>query len=195
MKGPKMEPKLRYTKNDRRLRELILYISDLSEGDQPFGSVKLNKLLFFADFEAYLQLGESITGQEYQSLDYGPAPKRMFPIMNTMQQDGDLFLRATLYQGKPQKRPISQRDPRLKGFTAEQIDLVNRIVERYRGMTAERISEISHDFIGCQLAIKGVARIPYEVTLVGKRPPTEKEREWGAALEPMAQQILANRGV
>jgi hypothetical protein len=31
--------------------------------------VKLNKLLFFSDFTAYLLFGESITGQEYQKLD------------------------------------------------------------------------------------------------------------------------------
>jgi len=50
---------------DKRLRELILLIATRSEGDEPFGAVKLNKLLFYADFFAYVKFGESITGQEW----------------------------------------------------------------------------------------------------------------------------------
>ena len=36
--------------NDAKLRELVLYICYLSEGDNSFGKVKLNKILFYADF-------------------------------------------------------------------------------------------------------------------------------------------------
>lgn len=50
-----------------KLRELVLYVCTASEGDESFGSVKLNKLLFYSDFLSYLQHGIPITGQEYQS--------------------------------------------------------------------------------------------------------------------------------
>ena len=36
--------------NERKFRELILNISEQSEGDSTFGAVKLNKLLFYIDF-------------------------------------------------------------------------------------------------------------------------------------------------
>jgi hypothetical protein len=57
-----------------------LLIATRSEGDEPFGAVKLNKLLFYADFFAYVKFGECITGQEYQKLAQGPAPRRMLPV-------------------------------------------------------------------------------------------------------------------
>ena len=35
--------------------------------DERFGAVKLNKILYFADFEAYRRLGEPITGGDDSS--------------------------------------------------------------------------------------------------------------------------------
>ena len=71
--------------DDAKLRELILLISSLSEGDPTFGAVKLNKLLFHCDFSAYLTYGRPITGQEYFALKQGPAPRRLLPITKRMQ--------------------------------------------------------------------------------------------------------------
>src|SRR6266487_3415423 len=51
------------TRADEKLRELILHICIRSEDDEAFGAVKLNKLLFFSDFHAFLRLGKPITGQ------------------------------------------------------------------------------------------------------------------------------------
>src|SRR5258708_19742785 len=62
---------------DRKLAELILFISERSEGDPRFGAGKLNKLLFYSDFGAYRLFGKSITGQQYQNLSNGPAPRRL----------------------------------------------------------------------------------------------------------------------
>jgi hypothetical protein len=38
---------------DKRLGELMLYIAKKSQFDQNFGSTKLNKILFYADFVSY----------------------------------------------------------------------------------------------------------------------------------------------
>ena len=70
--------------NDAKLVELILLISEWSQGDPKFGAIKLNKLLFHADFSAFLTTGEPITGQEYFALPQGPAPKRFKPITEKM---------------------------------------------------------------------------------------------------------------
>jgi len=61
--------------DDRKMKELILYLTAKSEGDLRFSPDKLNKLLFHCDFTAYRQLGRSITGYSYQKLQSGPAPK------------------------------------------------------------------------------------------------------------------------
>ena len=60
-----------------KFRELVLYIAEQSEGDPRFGAVKLNKILYYSDFEAFRVLGESITGATYRKLSEGPAPLQM----------------------------------------------------------------------------------------------------------------------
>ena len=63
--------------NDTKMRELILYVASKSQHDPKFGSTKLNKILFFADFAFYFKHGRSVTGQEYMRLKHGPAPRRL----------------------------------------------------------------------------------------------------------------------
>ena len=43
--------------NEGKFRELILYVARRSEDDKYFGAVKLNKILYFSDFNAYRELG------------------------------------------------------------------------------------------------------------------------------------------
>ncbi len=57
-----------------KFRELFLYIAESCAEDPRFGAVKLNKILYYADFEAYRRLGEPITGDTYRKLSEGPAP-------------------------------------------------------------------------------------------------------------------------
>jgi len=59
-----------------KLAELIVFFAEESKDDIQFGSVKLNKLLFLADFWAYGHLGQSITGATYVRQDHGPTPSR-----------------------------------------------------------------------------------------------------------------------
>src|SRR5687767_3702503 len=75
--------------DDSKLAELILFIAHRSECDERFGAVKLNKLLFFSDFLAYGRLGSSITGQDYQKLQHGPAPRKLLPVVREMEESGD----------------------------------------------------------------------------------------------------------
>ena len=158
---------------DEKLRELVLYISELSEGDRPFGAVKLNKLLFYVDFNAYKHLGKPVTGQEYQKLEHGPCPRRMKPIMESMSSSGEIAIRKVEYYGHNQHRPFALREPNLDIFTAREIDLINRVVEHFRGINATEISEKSHAFAGWLLAEEGET-IPYDVALVGNQPPSTK---------------------
>ena len=71
----------RQKEDDAKLRELVLLIATLSEGDEPFGKIKLNKVAFFSDFLAYLIFGRSITGHQYMRLPEGPAPRKLLLVI------------------------------------------------------------------------------------------------------------------
>lgn len=175
--------------DDAKLRELILYIARSSEGDKSFGSVKLNKLLFYSDFLAYLTLEQPITGHEYQALPQGPCPRAMLPILKQLEESDELRIREEPYFGKIQRRPLALREPHLRRFTGDEIVLVDRLIERFWGMSATKISELSHEFIGWQVVEIGEV-IPYSMALIGYRDLTPQERQWAAELEPRARELL-----
>ena len=165
-----------------KLRELTLYICRKSEGDDSFGSVKLNKLLFLSDFTFYTAKGKAITGQEYQKLESGPAPRIMPALLREMDRDGDLKIADRQYCGRPQKRPFAFREPDLSVFTGEEIAVVDAIVEGCRGMHGRDIRLQSHRFVGWQLAQIGET-IPYSSTLLEKRELTPQELKWAEELD------------
>ena len=176
--------------DDEKLRELILYIADLSSQDIHFGAIKLNKLLFYADFLAYQRFGQSITGQEYQALPQGPAPRRLKPILERMQRNGDLRIQPTRRFNRIQKRPVVGRGADLSKFSNEERDLIRETIARFWNMNATQISEESHMFLGWQLASEGET-IPYSSVLIGNRKPTEREMRKAYALQKLAREVLA----
>lgn len=183
--------------NDEKFGELILYICRQSEGDAPFGAVKLNKILFYADFIAYLQFGQAITWQPYQRLKNGPAPKRLLPVVRKMKEQGDLAPREVQYYGRLQKQYCALRDPDLSGFSGEEIALVDRIVKECWGKNAKAMSDMSHAFRGWQQANDG-EMIPYEVALARFERPTESQVAQGAKmateLRELAGELLDEDG-
>ena len=115
-------PLKKLPENEARYRELVLYICQKCATDPKFGATKLNKLLYFSDFLAYAQLGEPITGFEYQRLPNGPAPRRLLPMREEMERRRDLgFQIVPLRGGRTQRRAVNLRSPDLSVFTAEQI--------------------------------------------------------------------------
>lgn len=181
---------LNLDEKERKFRELILYISEQSEGDRTFGAVKLNKLLFYADFLHYAYYGKSITGQEYFKLPHGPAPRRLLPVTNDMEMCGDITYRNREYYGKKQKRLFAKRDPNLDVFSAKELDLVHRVIESFKHTNARDISSESHEFAGWIFA-KEKETIPFAVALVGVRKPTETEIKLCKNLSTVARECLS----
>jgi hypothetical protein len=168
--------------DDKKFRELVLYIARRSEADPGFGATKLNKILFFCDFLAYRTFGRSITSHPYQKLEHGPAPRALKPILRRMVEEGDCVEVQRDHFGYPQVRIIARREPDLGLFSAEEIDLVGRVLEELRDSNATQVSELSHQFIGWQVANLN-EDIPYATVFVGTpRPLTAEEIEYGRQL-------------
>lgn len=175
-----------------KLKELILYIARESEGDEHFGVVKLNKLLFNADFEAYRRFGESVTGQEYQALPSGPAPRQILPTLQDMQDQSELVIREESLYGYIQKRPLALRQADIHLFSQDEIALIDHILQRFRHMSATQVSDLSHEFLGWSLAEPGET-IPYAVALLGREELTEQELEHTKVAEERARKWREGR--
>jgi hypothetical protein len=185
--------------DDRKLKELILFISRRSERDPNFGATKLNKLLFFADFLAYAKLGHSITGQDYQKLPNGPAPRRLVPITKEMSGKSDSSFAWAERQryGRLQKVPVALREPNLDGFSAAEIAIVTDVIETLAERNAKEVSTLSHEFDGWKLAEQGET-IPYETALVKFAKPRRSDVNQafgiGDMLAEMRRECLAIDG-
>jgi Protein of unknown function (DUF4065) len=148
-----------------RLQELILYVANRCDCDSSFGATKLNKILFYADFIAYIRLGQPITGAVYQRLPHGPAPRALVPVKREMIEDGVAVERQKIVYGKTQKRLVPLREANLDLFSAHHIAVVDEVIEVLSNHNAVQVSELSHQFPGWSLAENKEA-IPYYTALL-----------------------------
>jgi len=167
--------------DDDKFRELILYIATRCEEDPYFGKTKLNKILFYADFTAYGELGAPITGQEYMRLDHGPGPRRMKPMLDRMLEQHDVSVQHEAKASFRQERVVAGRRPDLTLFSEPQLAIVNRVIRALWGRTNSRVSEISHANLGWKLT-RDKETIPYETVFLSDRPLTDEEIEHGHRL-------------
>jgi len=179
----------RIVADDAKLRELVLFIASLCQGDPSFGAIKLAKLLFFADFLAYARFGKPITGQEYHALEFGPAPKRLKFILSQMVREKAAGIQHEEVFAYERERVVPLRGALVGAFTPEEVALTSQLVRAWWGRTADEISGFSHRVVGWRTA-KRRETISYSTALVGTRPPTDSEREWGLNLEQFARQCL-----
>jgi hypothetical protein len=165
-----------------KLAELILYISQRCATDPKFGAIKLNKLLYLADFLAFGTWGEAITAVEYQHLRMGPAPRRLVPVRDSLQKAGKLVVQALpLRSGKVQTRTVNLTEPNLKLFSGREIALVDSVIEDLWDMDAEESSEFSHRFVGWKMTKEG-DNIPYGSIFISDEPLSAAETLRGQEL-------------
>lgn len=158
-----------------RLHELILHIAKKSESDPHFGLTKLHKILFDADFSFYREHGRSITNEAYQKLDFGPAVCSLMPTIQAAEKDKDLQLERENGQ-YAHRRVLAYRQADLSSFSESEIAAVNKAIDKLAGMNAKKVSNLSHEFIGWQLAaIREI--IPYETVYLSQEPLTQEEMD------------------
>lgn len=156
-----------------KMKELIVYISAASENDVTFGAVKLNKVLFHSDFRSFERFGTPITGQQYQRLRNGPAPKALLHIRRDLVNDGSIHVKQVPFRGKTQERTIALRNPDLSFIDDREIALVDEVIKELWGKTASTVSLESH---GIQWEThRDNEPIPYEAAYLSDEPVSEKD--------------------
>jgi hypothetical protein len=167
-----------------KFKELILYIAQQSEGDSTFGATKLNKILFFCDFLSYRAYGDPITGQRYFKLPFGPAPRPLVPVVKELIEEGACIKVQRSHFGLPQETIFAKREANLDVFKPREIALADFVLRQLRDNDATQVSDLSHEFIGWQLA-GDREDIPYETIFLGdprKLTLTEEEIQYGQRL-------------
>jgi hypothetical protein len=172
--------------NETKFRELVLYIAHKSEGDPRFDAVKLNKLLYYSDFNAYRRLGRPITNATYQKLSEGPAPKEMLPQRRIMLDKGDITIEHRPYFNGVQQRLVALRPPQKGLFNAEELAIADEMIEAMWHMTASEASAFAQRELGW-LAARPGEEIPYQTAWLSSEPLPQEAEEY-------AREVVAKRG-
>ena len=163
---------------DRKFGELILYLAKLSEADPKCGRTKLNKLLFYVDFRAYERFGAAVSGQQYQKRDFGPTAGAFMPVVRSLEEERACVWADRTYGGKPMKKLLALREPNVKVFGPEEIDLIHETLAELLPLDARDLTNRTHDFAGYQAAGMG-EDIPYNMVFVDDaRPLSPEEQDW-----------------
>jgi uncharacterized phage-associated protein len=127
-----------------RPEELITYIL-ANFNNEHLTETKLNKLLYFCDFDYYEKYQSPITTSIYVRNNYGPTVKDLKDILDRMIEKGLIKeVKETNYFGSPQTRYSIISDKIKFSFTEEEIQVIKDVNEKYRELKPTELSSISH---------------------------------------------------
>ncbi|MRS03382.1 DUF4065 domain-containing protein [bacterium] len=174
-KSKRREGKMKH----KRIKEMILYVSDKSKNDPAFGSTKLNKILFTADFYFYGLTGRSITNCKYIHLDRGPAPKGMMEILNELVTEDKIEIKETSYFGFNQKRVIPRVIYNLSSFSDDEKTFVDAVIKQFESWNGSELTNWTHSLLPWRLTSKN-EEIPYHSIFMLQDIPVEADGlSWG----------------
>lgn len=159
---------------NKKIKDMILYVSDKSKDDPAFGSTKLNKILFTADFYYYGLTGKSITNSTYIHLDRGPAPKGMVDILNELIQEGKIEIKDAMYWGFKQKRVFPKVTYNLSGFSENEKSFVDAVIKKFELWNGSELTNWTHALIPWILTSKN-EEIPYHSIFMLQDIPIEAD--------------------
>jgi uncharacterized phage-associated protein len=157
-----------FTYDEGKFAELVLYVAHGLSDDRAGGAIKLNKVLYFADFAHVRKHGRPITGADYQKLPHGPAPRRLKPVRSRLVAEGAAELVTEEFLGYRMHRLVPLRRPDVSCFSADELATIDKVLDDLKQLTGAQVSELSHEEPGWIHAQEGES-IPYEMALVAKQ--------------------------
>lgn len=163
-----------------RFDELLILIVERSGDDELFADMKLNKLLFYCDIEAYRRLGRTISRSRYQHLEHGPGSVWLNRARERLAQAGALEVKRRRMFNQTGRVTVAKRKARTQVFSPEELAVVTDVLQRFRSYNGTQIAELSHDEPGWKMTSEG-EDIPFESALIQRRP-SEQAIERGQEL-------------
>ena len=162
-----------------KLIEAAIYLCELSIDDPEFGVSKLTKLLYYADFDSYLEYGEPITGTTYLHFPHGPHPDNWHRVRQQMEQCGDAeILYEAAIAGYQEYRVLPQRPANLELLTPNDTRMLEAQVKRFSSFNTAGIVQYSHQEIGWRSTEDGEP-IPYDLAGVVSTPLSARKIKAG----------------
>jgi len=162
------------TFDERKFREMVVYIAGRSRGDACFGMTKLQAILFYSDFAAYRQLGRSISGAEYRQLSVGPAANELPATTDGLVAEGVVSIVQMSAGPHVEKRVNPQRRADLSVFTDAELAIIDKAIGDFWRLSATQASALSRQEPGWRLTRPGKV-IPYRTAWLSAAPLSDEQ--------------------
>lgn len=141
-----------------KLCAMVLYFAHKCKG---LLKVKLLKLLNYADMIFYKENGVSMSGIIYVHLTFGPVPQKYNYLFGMMESDQVAHIEVVFENGYEKHQVIPDVDVPQGVLTEEEIEILNRVYNRFEDFGSVEISNYSHKEKGYSSTKKGEV-ISYE---------------------------------
>ncbi|WP_419826699.1 Panacea domain-containing protein [Sphingomonas sp.] len=141
---PRLTYKVNLPGGQGRLRDAILYVADKYRDAERFGLVKLNKTIWKADFDAFRERQQPVTGRQYKRQKDGPVPYEMRPLLNDMLYDEDIEIERRPIAGLVEQRVIPKVALPYRNFSPADLAFLDRAIRFYWDFTGTEASDHSH---------------------------------------------------
>ena len=131
-------------KNLDKFKEVLLYVLNRVGSKSNIGETVLYKLLYFIDFDFYEQYEEQLVGASYIKNRYGPTPVEFKEIIKEM-KDKELVEIRNKYFQYDQRKYLPLRPANLTLLKANEIKIIDEVLEKLSDMNAQQISDYSHN--------------------------------------------------
>lgn len=164
--------------NREKFKALVQYICYRCSDPSYLGKTKLHKVLHYSDFAAYVRLNAPITGETYVKHQFGPIASHLDEILNELVVEEMMVVRDMPCGEYIRKECIALRQPSLAMFSAEEISLVDEMIDVicYQH-SAKSISDESHTRVW--EAAKVGEEIPYSTAFINRlRSISPDDMDW-----------------
>lgn len=155
-------------KNITKFKEVLIYILNKVGSRANVGETVIYKLLYFIDFDFYEKYEEQLVGATYIKNNFGPTPVEFKKIVDSM-QGKDLVRIQDQYFQYPQRKYLPLREADLSQLKANELLMIDEVLERLSFMSANEISNYSHHDVPWLTTQMGEV-IDYESVFYRTRP-------------------------
>lgn len=153
-----------YKLNEKKYKNIILYLARHIGKGTIVGKKKLYKLLYFADFDFFEKYDKPLTGDIYHKLLLGPAPSYLDAIIAEMKKEGWVGISKQKntpgYDDSYVYKALKDPDPSV--FNKEELEILDRVVEVYGDKSGGQLEKLTHNEAP-YLAVEEGEEIPLEL--------------------------------
>ena len=121
---------------------VILYFAECT---QPY-KTKLNKLLFYSDFDHFRSNAQSITGLKYAAIPHGPVPNHYEYLFEALVDEGIIRKEYSIIGNGEVEQILPSGMMKFDAslFSPSELESIKYIAEKFKDTTATDIAELSH---------------------------------------------------